>query len=369
MRKKTHEEYVQELATKNPNVKVIEKYLGNKVPILHKCNAHRIEWTISPDNALKGKGCPKCKIEKYSKSRTKTHKEYVDEVKRINPDIEVVEKYVKARTLMLHYCKKHDVEWMARPYNILLGMGCPKCKSEKITTSQTKGHHQYIREVVAKNPDVEVIEEYININTPILHRCKIHNIKWKVRPYDILRGQGCSQCGIEKTRNVSTKNHKQYVDELRLKNNNIEVVGEYINAKTPILHKCLICKNEWEVVPDSVLRGTGCPRCKTSVGEKKISQWLKENDINYTPQYKFVDCKDIRALPFDFYLPDYNICIEYDGKQHFEPVDYFGGENEFQIVKLHDEIKTRYCKNNDINLLRISYQQNIEEELNKILLI
>ena len=192
---------------------------------------------------------------------------------------------------------------------------------------------------------------------------------WMVRPSDVLNGQGCSQCGIDKTRNAIKKEHQQYVDELKLKNNNLEVLGEYINAKTPILHRCLICENEWEVTPDSVLRGTGCPKCKTSIGEKKISQWLDENNINYISQYKFSDCRDIRSLPFDFYLQDYNICIEYDGIQHFQPVDYFGGEDDFKITQLHDKIKTQYCKDNNIDLLRISYQQDVEKELKKYLLI
>ena len=369
MKKKTHEEYVNELAVKNPNVEVIGTYVGNKIPILHKCHQHHVEWLISPDNALSGKGCSKCKCEKYRKSRTKTHDEYVNEVKLVNPNIDVIEKYVSAKTPILHVCKTHNVEWMARPYNILLGMGCSKCKSEKIIKSQTKEHQQYVIEVASTNPNVEVIEEYINGHTPILHRCKIHNVEWKIRPYEVLGGHGCNQCRIDKMRNASKKDHQQYVEELNLTNNNIMVVGEYVNARTHILHKCLLCGNEWDVTPDSLLRGTGCPKCKTSLGEKKIAQLLEDNKIHYIRQYKFDDCKDIRSLPFDFYLPEYNLLIEYDGQQHFEPVDYFGGEDDFKIIQLHDQIKTQYCKQNNICLLRISYQQDIEEELNNFLLI
>ena len=60
-------------------------------------------------------------------------------------------------------------------------------------------------------------------------------------------------------------------------------------------------------------------------------------------------------LKFDFYLPDYNCCIEYDGKQHFEPIDYFGGKNGFIKTQERDDIKNQYCKNNDIKLIRIPY--------------
>ena len=98
----------------------------------------------------------------------------------------------------------------------------------------------------------------------------------------------------------------------------------------------------------------GCLNNK-SRGEIKIAQILNENNISYKEQYCFQDCKNNHCLPFDFYLPDYNICIEYDGKQHFQPVEYFGGEKEFQHTKINDKIKTQYCKDHDIKLVRIPY--------------
>ena len=77
----------------------------------------------------------------------------------------------------------------------------------------------------------------------------------------------------------------------------------------------------------------------------------------------------IRGSPlrFDFYLPEYNTVIEYDGEQHFKPVERFGGEKAFKTVQLHDNTKTKYCEDNDIRLLRISYKDknNIQEILNE----
>lgn len=78
---------------------------------------------------------------------------------------------------------------------------------------------------------------------------------------------------------------------------------------------------------------------------------------------------DIRPLPFDFYLPEYNICIEYDGEQHNRSVKHFGGDKAFYTRIKHDNIKNEYCKNNGISLLRIPYFKNIEEELNNFLFI
>jgi very-short-patch-repair endonuclease len=85
-----------------------------------------------------------------------------------------------------------------------------------------------------------------------------------------------------------------------------------------------------------------------------VETYLKRKNINYTWQKKFDDCKNINKLPFDFFLPDYNTIVEFDGVQHFEPVKKFGGEEHFKRIKKHDEIKNNYCKDNNINLIRLT---------------
>jgi hypothetical protein len=89
---------------------------------------------------------------------------------------------------------------------------------------------------------------------------------------------------------------------------------------------------------------------------------LKKVGLVYEIQYTFNDCLNIKKLPFDFYLPEYNICIEYDGEQHFRPIDYFGGLETFNKQKERDNIKNKYCENNNIEILRIAYYdyKNIE---------
>lgn len=79
---------------------------------------------------------------------------------------------------------------------------------------------------------------------------------------------------------------------------------------------------------------------------------LDKYKINYIYQCKFEDCKDIKCLPFDFYLTDYDSCIEFDGQQHFDPIF---GEEAFKRTQKHDNYKNEYCKNNNIDLLRIPY--------------
>lgn len=109
--------------------------------------------------------------------------------------------------------------------------------------------------------------------------------------------------------------------------------------------------------------GTRCPHCNESSGEKEVSDILNKYNIEYIPQYKFNDCKFYNVLKFDFYLPEYNCCIEYDGGQHFEMVEWFGGFDGFANTIIRDTIKNEYCKKNNIKLIRIPYWEfdNIEE--------
>ncbi|MCK9319831.1 hypothetical protein [Methanoculleus sp.] len=100
--------------------------------------------------------------------------------------------------------------------------------------------------------------------------------------------------------------------------------------------------------------------CIQSKMEFKAKKYFDKMSINYIQQYTYDDCKYKGILRFDFYLPNYDCCVEFDGIQHFEVVD-FGGNNlekateKFRVTQIKDEIKNNYCKNNNIKLIRIPY--------------
>lgn len=300
-------------------------------------------------------------------AKKKTHEEYVQELKIKNPDVEVIEKYINANTNIVHHCLIHDVFWATKPYRVLDGHGCEQCRIDKFKKSNTKTQDEYIKEVELKNLNVEVIGEYVNTRTKILHKCLIHNITWNALPNNILNGCGCSQCLKEKISNKNGASHDEYLIKLSNINSNIIVLEEYISTEIKIKHKCKVCGHEWHAKPGNILAGKGCPKCNESHGEKSISNYLSSNNITYISQYTFDDCKDRRKLPFDFYIPELNICIEYDGEQHFKTIDHFGGEEGLKVRQHHDQIKTDYCKNNNISLLRIKYDENIEEKINSFI--
>nr|DAM97861.1 MAG TPA: restriction enzyme [Caudoviricetes sp.] len=156
-------------------------------------------------------------------------------------------------------------------------------------------------------------------------------------------------------------------DAARLRNPFVDVVGEYKSAHEKIECKCLKCGETFYLRPDHIKRGIGHSGCNKSLGEERLEKYLKEHSINYIGQYRFGDCiRKERDMPFDFYLPDLNIAIEYDGIQHYEPVVKFGGEEGFAELKLNDYFKTNYCIEHNIKLIRVPYTEydSMEEFLN-----
>ena len=114
----------------------------------------------------------------------------------------------------------------------------------------------------------------------------------------------------------------------------------------------------------------GCLRSESvSKFEVFISNLLNNNNVYYLREFGFDDCKGVgnKKLRFDFYLPEYNTLIEYDGEQHFKVIEYFGGEEKYNILKENDKIKNEYCKTHKINLVRIPYNLKENEVKNIII--
>lgn len=145
------------------------------------------------------------------------------------------------------------------------------------------------------------------------------------------------------------KTTNDFIKEMQQVNSDIEIIGEYIGSDFPVKCKCKKCKHIWSPIGRSLKYGQGCPVCKNSKGEKQILNFLTKQKIDFEIEKKFEDCKNARMLRFDFYLPTYNLCIEYDGEQHFSPIDFANKGSEwanssFNQNQKRDEIKNQYCK-------------------------
>ena len=129
----------------------------------------------------------------------------------------------------------------------------------------------------------------------------------------------------------------------------------------------MVCGHVWETNGPSLINGHRCPKCVRSKFEIETSQLLDNWGYNYESQYTFHDCRDINPLPFDFYLSDYNILIEVDGEGHYKPIPRGSmtleeAKQQLFITQKHDGIKTQYCNNHNIPLIRIPYweRKNLE---------
>lgn len=288
-------------------------------------------------------------------AKRKTHEEFIKELYLINADIEIIGKYKNDGTKISCKCKIDNHKWMATPNNLLQGYGCPECGKIRSIKLRTRTHEGFIEELKTINPNVQILSKYIRNDVKVKCRCKIDGYEWRAIPSSLLIGRGCPKCGRLRSSKVRAKPHKEFVKELYEINPDIEVLSKYKTNNTKIKCRCLIDGNEWETQPSVLLMGCGCPKCNASKGEKAVADYLKANDIPYKPQHSFKGCKYKQSLLFDFYLPTLNTAIEYDGQQHFEPVEIFGGEQGFKEQKIKDNIKDNYCKKKGISLIRIPY--------------
>ena len=186
-----------------------------------------------------------------------------------------------------------------------------------------------------------------------------------------------NKLGKDEALNITKLLLDEFIEELKLKNSDIEVLGQYKNNYTKIKCRCKIDGHIWEVRPsDLLIKDIGCPKCNSSKGEKRISKYLDSIDLDYIHDKRyFKDLKGINdgILRPDFILENDKIWIEYDGIQHFEPIDIFDGEDGFKETKENDRIKNEYAKKHGWKLIRIPYydfdnvEEILEKELEKVL--
>jgi hypothetical protein len=232
---------------------------------------------------------------------------------------------------------------------------CNDCGHENNINSQ-KHDYGKVKSIIESADCILVSKEYVNNSTPMDIICsKGHS--FSKRFSDFNPDSPCPQCSNEKKSEDSRYSY-EYVKEF-IENENYRLLSSnYRNNRHKLL---LLCNSghEFSMPFGSFSAGQRCPKCNISKGEKKIRDYLTKNNYNLKEQLTFDKCKYKKLLPFDFAILDKNnevLClVEYDGKQHFEPVEHFGGEKSFTLTKIRDAIKNKFCELNNIRLLRIPY--------------
>ena len=206
--------------------------------------------------------------------------------------------------------------------------------------------------------------EYITATTKSEIKCNDCNEIFQQSPDAHKQGHGCPKCSgnvkltLEEFIRRSELTHGKDTYDFSSVN--------YINNQTKVSLKCNKCNQISMIYPQPFWEGQGCHFCgkRYSLGEMKVKKFLESKNINFTQQKRFKKCVYKNKLPFDFYLQDYNVCIEYDGAQHFVSVERWGGVNNFEEIKIKDNIKSDFCKKNKIPLIRIPYNdEKIEERI------
>lgn len=251
---------------------------------------------------------------------------------------------------------------------------CNNCRAYKQWDNTYKQRAKDKFDIVKKichDNDYELItheDEFIGAYTPIKYICKKHGVQTQSLD-NIIHGHRCYFCSYEE-RGLNCRHSKEEVKRIvnGINGNVLLNPDEYVGVFEKNLRiKCGECGEVYITNLENYMRKnqTRCPHCSKSesVGEFCIRKFLEKHNIWFEQEKTFEGCKDIKALPFDFYLPDYNLIIEFDGQIHYFEVGY--GNHEKTVI--HDKIKNEYCKNNDINLLRIPYWEgnNIEKIITK----
>lgn len=275
--------------------------------------------------------------------------------------------YQKLDSKVSILCHTHGI-FQQNAADHLNGNGCPGCSGNR--KLDTNSFIENAKNIHGNEYDYSLVK-YVNNKTKITIKCTHHGM-FEQQPNNHISGQGCPKCKNKKLSDNMVKSPNVLVNELNdifLNENYIYDFKNYINNRSFIKVTCPV-HGEFTKSYQSLRKGFGCADCAgyKSKGERLIGEWLKDNNIEYIPQMKFSGCMLDRELRFDYYLPKHNICIEYNGKQHYYASSKFGGEKEFELTKTRDQIKIEYCMDNSIPLIIIQWDEDPIHKLQSVFL-
>ena len=351
-KKKTIEE-IKQAFEKEGYILLSTEYINAHSKLDYICpkgHKHSITW----NKFNTGRRCPKCS------GQIITFEEVKQAFKKEGYELLSTE-YINNKTKLDYIClkgHKHSITWN----DFQSGARCPECCGNIVTFKKVKQAFEKEGYTLLSNKYVDNKAE-LDYICPKGHK---HSTCWN----SFSNGRRCPECSIE---TVKSKLRLSY-DEVKQgfeKEGYTLLSTEYIKSSSKLKVRCPK-GHEYEVGWGHFASGVRCPKCNVSKGEERITLLLEQNNVNYETQKAFKECKNKKALRFDFYLPDYNVCIEYDGIQHHKPVDFGSkgqsyAEEQLKYNQKKDNIKTQYCLDNNIKLIRIPYWEfdNIENILEK----
>lgn len=288
---------------------------------------------------------------------------FPQELAKVNDKVIPIGEYVDFERRMTFQCKFCGNIWETSPSSVFQGCGCPKCGIEKRRLSRILTFEDVKNRIETAQPNLTVVGEYEGYHKPIevyCNICKITTIAY-VSNFINLTAR-CKGCVAKKLHEIFALSQEEFENRVTKRYPNVEILGEYLDNQKSIECKCKIHNYIYTTTVKNLLyKGSnGCPLCNQSSGEILLLNLLKKNHFNINSQHSFKDCKHINVLRFDAYDLSNNIAYEYQGEQHYFPVDFAGkgkewAEQQFKINQQRDEIKRDYCRDNNITLIEIPY--------------
>lgn len=268
-------------------------------------------------------------------------------------------------------CLKHN-KIFNRTWNVVKNgcVFCPECAKESYRSARCQSL-DYIKDRMFKEYNITIIDNnYINNEEKLKFICNKHKdkgVQYKSWGNMQTKAHPCIYCSKELVIQNSRKSNDSFIKEVNeIHGSKYTVISEYKGSHKKVDVYCTKCNSVFSIKASHLLAGHGCGICTKSIGEERIKEFLDNNNVNYIREHRFEDCRGIkRLLPFDFYIPQFNICIEYQGVQHYQPVDIFGGIKAFKTQQTNDCLKKQYCESKHIKLIEIPYWK--QNQINNIL--
>lgn len=283
-------------------------------------------------------------------------------------------KYVSAKNKVSVKCRIHGFFLVSPDNHISRKSGCPKCGHIEIgrkTSIRQKGYsHNHFEKSLPNRKDIFLKKAikiysnkydyskvfYKNSKTPIIITCIEHG-DFSSTPFRHLRSKiGCPLCADYSRR----KSQEDFINKCKsVHGGRYDYSKTIYNTTKDKVHIICPLHEDFLQMACKHISGQGCPKCRSSHGERAIRKWLIKKGLKFKEQKMFKNCLNPitkKQLKFDFYVPKCNMCIEFDGEQHFRPSR--DGKITIQQVKkiqFRDRIKEKFCDLENIKLLRIPY--------------
>lgn len=303
--------------------------------------------------------------------KVKTNFDFLNKVKNlVGTDYTFLEPYqgcevkIKVRHNTCGYIYK------TTPTNFFVGKRCCYCQHKVGNLKRTKTTDQFkeeVKELVGE--EYTVLSEYTKAKNKITMRHNSCGTIYEVAPCKFLIGRRCPTCAKKNRIVHRTKDTEWFQDKLTsILGSEYLVVSKYEKANIRVKIKHTSCGHTYYKTPRIIIDAhVGCPYCGCkSKGEEYILSYLETEGINYVYQKQFSTLIDILPLSYDFYIPDKNMLIEYQGIQHYEPKEFFGTDY-FNVQLKHDAMKRDFAKTNGYVLLEIPYTWNTQDKVNSFL--